>query len=307
MLPIVSDEQSYDAVLVTFEREHILAETLRAIIEQTQPPTRLVVVDNAASASCRELVAGFARSAPVIYTAAADNLGPAGGLALGFDTLGRGTRCRWTVFLDDDDPPPSPESIARLMHFGEGEQALDPRIGCVGLVGARFDLRRARITRVPDHDLEGTIDVDHVGGNHLPLYLTAALLDVGVPLPKLFFGFEELELGLRLRRAGWRILVDGSALKARREAEGRLNLDDRPRLRNTRNAGRDYYSLRNLLWISGAYGAPWGARLRLVLLAGILKPLLNLRRERGFARLFLQVRAVRDGLTGRLGHTVALR
>src|SRR4029453_7830814 len=95
----------------------------------------------------------------------------------------------------------------------------------VGLVGSRFDRRRARLQRLPDSELgHGPLDVDYIGGGHLPLYRVAAVRAVGVVDPSYFFGFEDLEYGLRLRSRGWRVVADGDQWLELRRAQGRLGL-----------------------------------------------------------------------------------
>lgn len=49
--------------------------------------------------------------------------------------------------------------------------------------------------------------VDHLHGGYLPMYRARALFDVGGNDPTFFYGFEELELGRRLRCRGWKLIV----------------------------------------------------------------------------------------------------
>ena len=116
----------------------------------------------------------------------------------------------WVVSLDDDDPPPWPDVLARLVDLGGRLRATEPRLGAVGMVGGRFSLAHARSVRVPDDELDGAVPVDWIAGNQFPVYSVAALRAVGVFDERLFFGFEELDYGLRLGAAGWSVRVDGS-------------------------------------------------------------------------------------------------
>ena len=129
-----------------------------------------------------------------------------GGIALGMErVLSTADDGDWIVLLDDDDPPPRVRSLAELKEMGDELLARDPRIAGIGLATARFDRRTGRLLLVPESErASGTpIRGDYIGGNRLPIYRVAAIRDVGVFDAKLFFGFEELEFGLRLRRAGY--------------------------------------------------------------------------------------------------------
>ena len=163
------------------------------------------------------------------YVAAKENLGPAGGIALGMEqVLSRADDDDWIVLLDDDDPPPRVRSLEELKEMGDELLARDPRIAGIGLATARFDRRSGRLLLVSEAErASGTpIRGDYIGGNRLPIYRVAAIRDVGVFDPKLFFGFEELDFGLRLRRAGYSLYEYRSpghrewAESAARAAEG---------------------------------------------------------------------------------------
>jgi hypothetical protein len=123
--------------------------------------------------------------------------------------------------------------------------------------------------------------------------------------PELFFGFEELEYGLRLRAAGWSLYVDGDRWRAGRIMLGRLDVGGGPSVGLARTTWRDYYRLRNLIAILLGAGRRRAA-LRVSLLVGLGKPLANAPRQpgRALARLRLYWRACRDGWTGTLGRTI---
>jgi hypothetical protein len=210
----------------------------------------------------------------------------------------------WIVLFDDGEPPGT-EELAEMEEFAGRMRAADPRLGAVGGVGATFDWARGRVVRVPDHRLDGPVPVDYIGSGQLPLYRVRAVREVGVFKPELFFGFEELEYGLRLRAAGWSLYVDGDRWRAGRQLLGRLEVAGRPAVGFAATTWRDYYRLRNLIAILLGAGRR-GAAVRVSLLVGLLKPLANAPRQpgRSLARLRLNWRACRDGWAGRLGRTV---
>lgn len=288
-------------VLVTFRRPGELAEMLRRLAEQDHALERLVVVDNDPSEAAAALVAPHGE-----YIPAPENLGPAGGIAVGMlRLLEAASDGDWIVTLDDDDPPSGPHALGALAAFAEHMAARDPAVGAVGQVGARFDARRGRLVRVRDEELTGPVAVDYIGGNAFPVYAVAAVRALGPFRDDLFFGFDDLEYGLRLRAAGYALYADGDAWRGLRAQAGRLDLDVRPDRRLAQARWRRYYSLRNLVWMLRAQHRP-AAALRVSLVTGLGKPLSNLARDpaAAVAHLRLNGLALRDAWAGRLGRTM---
>ena len=201
--------------------------------------------------------------------------------------------------------------------MGDELLARDPRIAGIGLATARFDRRSGRLLLVSEAErASGTpIRGDYIGGNRLPIYRVAAIRDVGVFDPKLFFGFEELDFGLRLRRAGYSLYEYRSpghrewAESAARAAEGprwgRSPGFGMPSARVREPTWRDYYNLRNLIYILKKQGRH-AAGARVIIVRGIGKPLANLPLAPtiAWANLRLNVRACRDALGGKMGRTL---
>ena len=240
------------------------------------------------------------------YVAAPENLGPAGGIALGMARLlERAGDDDWIVTLDDDDPPGDPGAFADLLALAIETSERDRSTAAVGLSGVRFDRRRGRVVRVPDDELHDAVAVDSIAGNQCPCYAVRAIRAVGTMRTDLFFGHEELELGLRLGDAGYSLYGHGARWHDKRVALGRLDMDLVPSRSLGDPTWRRYYSLRNLVRILRERGTA-GSALRVTVVAGIGKPLANLVREPrlALAHLRLNVRACRDGWTGRMGRTV---
>ena len=138
---------------------------------------------------------------------------------------------------------------------------------------------------------------------------------VGVFLSELFFGFEELEYGLRLTRGGFRLYADGDRWKERKRVKRELGLLPPEEVSGQRAAQttvrvtvptwRRFYSLRNLIYVLRHTGAPVTA-IKVGLTRGLLKPLVNLpvAPQAAWRSLKMNWRAFRDGWRGRLGRTV---
>jgi glycosyltransferase involved in cell wall biosynthesis len=293
--------------LVTFRRPAELSIMLSRLSAQERALDRLVVVDNSPTPEAAAAVAGYAAEGhDATYVEAPQNLGPAGGIALGMNRIAASVDDRdWLVLLDDDSPPYSPSLLRDLQRFGDSQTHADPRTGAVGVAGARFDLRRARLVRPRDEELDGPVPVDCIGGNQFPLYRATALRQVGPTSAELFFGLEELDYGLRLREAGYSLYASGPLCRERRETLHRLGLKAGPGLRLDEPTWRRYYSLRNLLHILRVRGRT-AAAVHVAVTRGFMKPVLNLplHPRRGWRHLRLNALACRDALIGRMGRTM---
>jgi glycosyltransferase involved in cell wall biosynthesis len=294
-------------VLVTYRRPDDLLLMLKRLAEQEVPLARLIVVDNDRAPDSADIVRRYGDARTMIeYLAAPENLGPAGGIALGMErVLPEAGADDWVVLLDDDDPPEWPSAFQELLAFGQEMRRADGRTAGVGLAGARMDWRRGRLVRPADEELTGPVAVDYIGGNQLPLYLAEAVRRVGTFSTALFYGFEELEYGLRLRHAGYRLYALGPRWLQLRHRDRRTNLVVRPQLDLGEPTWQRYYSLRNMVHILRHFGRT-PAAVRVTLLQGLAKPLANgvASPRNAWAHLRLNLAACRDGWTGRLGRTV---
>jgi glycosyltransferase involved in cell wall biosynthesis len=270
----------------------------------------LIVVDNDPRPDNQEIVRrSYPKTEALEYFPTPENIGPAGGIALGMTRVLEFADDRdWILLLDDDNPPHSETLIGDLERFGASMLAKDALTAGVGRVGARFDWRQARLvamSRIAEGQLDNAVSVDVIGSGHFPLYLTAAVKAVGPFATELFFGADDVEYGLRLRKAGYSLYADSSLWRQAGELDGRIGLDVRPSIRLSEPSWRRYYGLRNLIHILRSFGRTRTA-LRISLVRGIAKPLANLalRPQASLKYLRMNLRACRDGWTGRLGRTL---
>ena len=273
---------------------------MQALRRQTRQVDHLVVVDNGSSPETVAIVEDTAATVTVLTPPS--NVGPAGGFAFGLEHVIATARDEdLVVLLDDDDPPPELDLFERLEQFISAQPS---SVAGVGANGARLG-RAGRLIRVPDNELANVIDVDVIGGRAHGIYRVGVIKATGVHDVDLFFGFEELEFCLRMRDAGFRLVVLGALTLQRRQRTGRLGLKKRRSLAASQPAWRRYYSVRNMIVILRRRGRRRAA-LSMTITAGLAKPLLHtlLRPRTGLAVLALHIRAVRDGWTDRLGCTV---
>ncbi len=289
------------AVVVTFHRPAELTNMLAKLAEQTRPPDRVIVVDNGSQPDARHA----ADEGGATYLDAGDNLGPAGGIALGMQhVLDRADDRDWVVLCDDDDPPVSNDLLGTLWAFAADCRDREPRTAAVGLSGARYDRRWGVFRRVPDEELHGAVRVDYVGGGQFPLYSCRVVRECGVPDPGFFFGFDDAEYGLRLRRSGYAVFVPGELWRVQRTLHGRLRLS-RAALRtgHATPAWRRYYAVRNTTLLARRHGSPFAVAYAAG--GGAARAALALLRAGRPAReVGLPWRGAVDGLAGRTGRTV---
>ena len=290
-------------VLITFRRPVALADHLERLAAQTARLDTVLIVDNDADPQVRSLVeepaARAAANGVVAYLGLGDNPGPAGGIAAGIaHVLADADDDDWVVLLDDDDPPPRADTLDALAAVTAELDEREPRVAAVGLWGARLH-RSGRLRAVDD---DRPAPVDYLPGGACPHYRVAALREVDAPDARLFFGFDDLDLGLALERRGWGLWSSGLA-----RDHGWASMVDQRRASPTVGppTWRRYYSLRNLVVVLRADGRHLAAAW-MTLVAGFAKPLVNLmvRPRDAAASLRLNARAAVDGWRGRLGRTI---
>jgi GT2 family glycosyltransferase len=307
-----SGSPAIHGVLVTYRRLDDLAVMIRRLAEQERGVDTLVIVDNDPAESAGEVAAGLDHGADgqhrprVTYIASGANLGPAGGIALGMrHVLNYAADDDWVVPLDDDNPPRRRDMLAELERFGTRLREQEPAVGAVGLCGSRFDVTQGRGFRIPDDELNGAVGAAWIGSDNFPLYSVHAVRAVGVFDEELFFGFDDLEYGLRLRSAGFAIYAHGGLWHAERASLGHLEADVRPSWSLDEPTWRQYYSLRNLVYILRKGGHDRGAARAVA--RGLAKPVVNMPRGPVMAarHLALNSRAILDAYRGRMGRTVS--
>lgn len=310
------DPDKLFGVLVTYRKDPDLARSLGRLRAQTRQLDRLLVIDNGSSPATRATVDRFvADGLAAEYIDAGDNLGPAGGFALGMELLlDAAGGDDWIFLFDDDDPPFFDDAVESAASFATEMVQRDPRTGAVGISGGRCDLGRGRVIRVGDEEIEGPVPVDHITAGGLPAYRVDAIRTAGVFDKRLFFGFEELEYGLRLGRTH-NLYADGDRWRARkaikREAallpseEESVARAATTSIRITSTSWRRFYSLRNLVYILRVNGHPWAAA-GVGLSRGLAKPIVNVvfSPHTAWNELGVGWRALGDGWSGRLGRSV---
>ncbi len=292
-------------VIVTHHRPQGLRSVVRSLGRQTRVPDVLVLVDNEGSPDV-DLVADEHRESghDVVVLRPGENTGPAGGTALAMEWVldNDASDDDWVIRLDDDTPPPRDDLIEELVDFGTKRRHEDAAVAGVGVVGSRFDYDRGRSVRIDNAELDGPVDVDWLATNCFPAFSCAAIRSHGTLDADLFYGSSEVEYGLRLRRAGQRLVAHGELWRSM----GRATADTAgPQLWVGDWNWRRYYSLRNQIHLLRRAGRSDTA-LRVALIRGIAKPAVSLVRHprSAWTHLRWNARAALDGWRGQLGRTI---
>jgi GT2 family glycosyltransferase len=230
--------------IITRNRPTVLCDTIESVFSQTFVPAHVLIVDNSNNSDTKKALAEI-DDHRIAYHSVGYNAGPAGAAAIGMRILfERGFK--WVLWGDDDDPPRFHNVIETLYHTGQSLES--DALGVVGVVGGRFSVSKARMIRIPDNELAGILEADVIAGNMFPLIHRNVYDRNVLPDASLFFGFEELDFCLSVKRSGLKIFVSGEEMHRHRQKYNRLEL--KTAIYNKKSIDslwREYYGVRNLL------------------------------------------------------------
>jgi GT2 family glycosyltransferase len=212
------------AVVVTYNRRELLLEALGAVHAQTRPPDWVIVVDNASADGTADAIAAAHPEVHLVHSAT--NLGAVGGRNLGIRLAAERAPGAHILFLDDD-------ALADERLAGELLAALeaDPRAGIVtpkayrtgsdriiaGAGGMQVRLWRGYVAELGAGTRdEGQFDEPALRDaclgyafliRHEALAAVGGFDDAYNP-----YGWEEVDLSLRVREAGYHIRYVPTAL-----------------------------------------------------------------------------------------------
>ena len=239
-------KKKFAAFVVTFNRAEILMDTINKIMTQTLPPEKLLIIDNGDTDETKKKLDELYPQ--VAYHRMGYNAGPAGGDKVALEMLAK-EGYEWIFWGDDNDPPPTPDTFEKLVNLAE---SYNGNCGQVGMVGSRFNKYTGLLGRFTNEELRKNayIEVDTIGGGQCKIVSGKCILKGILPEEKLFFGFEDLDFDLSQKEAGYSILVHSDLFLGCRERWNRLQVNSTvARKKDERVLWRDYYSIRNALFI----------------------------------------------------------
>ena len=206
------------AVVLAFGSPEQTVLTVRSLLPSTRPFDEVIVIDNDPLHRCREQLAPV--SDRITYVSSDTNLGFSGGMNLGIEhaLARRASRVLLVnndVFLPPDCLHKLEDALSAEAENGIAGPVLRVRsnpdhveslgMSYVSTTGRmRHEGHRSPATPIPD------IRVDAVSGCVM-LVERRVFRKIGLLDTEYFFGFEDLDLCLRARRAGFRTVVAGSA------------------------------------------------------------------------------------------------
>ena len=262
---------SVAAVVVTFNRKALLVECLRALLGQTRPLERILVVDNASTDGTEDLLRaeGLIDAPGVRYLKLEQNSGGAGGFYAGMKAAyDEGHDWLW---LMDDDAEPATDALAKMVpYFGrEDVSGLAPMVTDGAWAdeyvephrGMRVDGAIAGVVRPLDpSETAGreTLEITHasfVG----PMFPRRTIDRIGLPISEFFIHYDDYEYAQRARKVGPILLVMDAKI-AHKEARNNNRYETKAFLNRTAERPRyeglwlAYYGYRNITWLTRKEG-----------------------------------------------------
>jgi rhamnopyranosyl-N-acetylglucosaminyl-diphospho-decaprenol beta-1,3/1,4-galactofuranosyltransferase len=283
--------ESIHAVVVTFNRKHMLRECLDALRAQSRPPDRVLVVDNASTDGTLEMVRSDHPDVDLL--ALPYNQGGAGGFHEGLARAYRdGADWAW---LMDDDTIASRDALAELI--GAPDRLSGAPRPLLLASKAVWDDGRVHPMNIPQFEREA---LDHVvlaaENGVLPMRAATfvsllvkreAIERYGLPLKHFFIWSDDVEYTARILRheAGYAVPQSVVHHKTKTAHTAVSSAGD-----------RFYYHVRNMLYM--IRGDAWATREKVFLAWVVASTSIEYLRRNSFSphAVRLLLRGIRDGL-----------
>jgi GT2 family glycosyltransferase len=257
----VSDIGKVIAVILTYNRKELVANCLRASLDQTDPPDQIFLLDNGSTDGTRDFLRerGILDDSRIVYFGLKQNIGP----APGFDVLTRlayDAGCDW-IWMMDDDAIPSPNALRELKlafieNFSSPEQ--------IGFLTSSIISRDGQPNNVPDIDLRAADGQCATWGELLSRGLVkvrwstllsaliprATLIKVGSFSPQFYFSGEDIDFALRVTDSLPGYLVGKSVVTHLRQLTGVFSILREP---DPERIKMFFYYYRNNVFIRHKY------------------------------------------------------
>jgi rhamnosyltransferase len=287
------------AVIVTFRPQ---AEVLENLAELRSQVEAMVVVDNGSTEDRLSPLREASRTLDFILIENGSNLGLPAALNIGMANAER-AGFHWLCLFDQDSRITEgfiPALLSTYMDHPAPEK--------VGIVAPRYvDAKTRRpVSRRTRYLQDGSLDAVMTSGSLLPC---TVFRQCGGFEEALTIDMLDQEYSLRLRSHGLMLIESGVAVLLHAPGFPKTYHLGGIRLFRALNhsPAREYYRVRNRVWIARRYGEQFpGLRLR-SLVWQIRESLIILLSEKARGRkLWLTARGIRDGLLGHMGKTIEL-
>lgn len=277
------------AVVLTYNRRDLVEECLKAILAQTVPVERIVVIDNGSSDGTAEMLSQDWSDRIELHILP-KNIGAAGGFNTGIRMAYRSQADG--VWVMDDDVIPDPDALEKLI---DADKLLRQRDIDPPFVVSTARTPTGIVTNVPDIDLSrNSLSyqnwpelLEHClvpvrRATFVSILMPRATLDrYGLPIASMFIWGEDTEYTVRITRDRPGYMVGNSRAVHVRQLDGKLDI--RTEVNPTR-IRYHYYFLRNQAYNVRRYQSK-GAFARHVARQGKLATKLLLKGQFGKAKI----------------------
>lgn len=250
------------AVLVAYNRQELLRESLTALAAQTRPVDRLIVVDNASSDGAREvaeemLEAWGERARLITLT---QNTGGAGGFTVGIAAALEESSTDW-VWVMDDDTVPGPGALAgalathaRYRRTGQDDLAvMGSRVVWTDGEDHPMNTPKAKIraSRAERNRAAAARAMEIRSISFVSAFLRAPRVrELGLPVADYFLWNDDFEYSARLLRGARGLFAPDSIVTHKTAKRGSSDADP---------GARFYFEVRNKIWVFRCSTAlhPW--------------------------------------------------
>lgn len=246
------------AVVVTYNRQDLLKECLNAILSQTYPVTKVLLVDNASTDGTHEMIdALYLSDSRMEYHALPKNIGGAGGFSAGM-AMALKSAYDW-IWIMDDDTIPDQTCLEKLLNVSTKTDKISFLASSVyGIDGLPMNVPGAALTALEKNgygsflrfldskmvQIESATFVSILVRYH-------AVKQVGIPCAFFFIWGDDVEYTLRLTNHYGPAYVVGDS-KALHKRMGNANLSVYTET-NERRIAFYRYSVRNSLIVAKEY------------------------------------------------------
>lgn len=260
------------AIVVTYKRKGLLERVLLALLNQTVPLYKIIVIDNNSNDGTSDLILKFKESySHISYLDTGGNLGGAGGFKIGFEQALNYSFDH--VWLMDDDLLPDADCLEKLLendHYDIVQPLRSNLDGtCAELSPIKFDLddffslspKKLTVAQyLANHsdDSSNFLDIDGIPFEG-PLISKQVVNLVGLPESRFFIFYDDMDYSIRSRCCGFKIAC---ATKAKAT---RLLVNNQ---KNDISSWKGYFMLRNLFYLFFSHGKTFSSRLKPYILAG---------------------------------------
>lgn len=211
----------YGAIVVTFNRKKLLLEAINALLNQTVPPAKIILIDNHSTDGTQQVLRDhqLLTDPRIDYRYLEANIGGAGGFARGMQIALANVDLDW-VSLSDDDAIFEPDYFEKLIDYQQNHPERAILTGSVYVADGRLQAdQRNRFKSwstfqtkaVPASEYSGNFEFDQY--TFCGVFLkTAVLRKVGIADAGFFIWWDDCEYAVRTARLAKPVNVSAAKL-----------------------------------------------------------------------------------------------